>query len=249
MESTNPAIVTFELDVVGSLRGLDLNALLTRHKDRFQLMHVKGLMSSTERSYSIQTAPAEIGRGTLDWAKLLPAANEAGVRNFIVEQEPPHPEGAMLPWQKATFLSQVKGQPVPKTHRSGQASPRTGRTGVLSKWPLSVPSFFQHEFVRTERSHAARALSSHWFLENMMDIDRRTFLSAAIATAVVPSLVPAHATAPGHDSLSKGFFPGGRCSVGSGLPIGGHKQSGWGYEYGIEGIDAYMKTKSVYTML
>jgi phenylacetaldehyde dehydrogenase len=33
------------------------------------------------------------------------------------------------------------------------------------------------------------------------------------------------------------------------LPIGGHKQSGWGYEYGIEGIDAYMKTKSVYTML
>jgi hypothetical protein len=33
------------------------------------------------------------------------------------------------------------------------------------------------------------------------------------------------------------------------LPIGGHKQSGWGYEYGIDGIDAYMKTKSVYTML
>jgi len=33
------------------------------------------------------------------------------------------------------------------------------------------------------------------------------------------------------------------------LPIGGHKQSGWGYEYGIDGIEAYMKTKSVYTML
>ena len=33
------------------------------------------------------------------------------------------------------------------------------------------------------------------------------------------------------------------------LPIGGHKQSGWGYEYGIDGIEAYMKSKSVYTML
>jgi phenylacetaldehyde dehydrogenase len=33
------------------------------------------------------------------------------------------------------------------------------------------------------------------------------------------------------------------------LPIGGHKQSGWGYEYGIDGIEAYMKTKSVYTQL
>jgi aldehyde dehydrogenase (NAD+) len=33
------------------------------------------------------------------------------------------------------------------------------------------------------------------------------------------------------------------------LPIGGRKQSGWGYEYGIDGIDTCMKTKSVYTQL
>jgi aldehyde dehydrogenase (NAD+) len=33
------------------------------------------------------------------------------------------------------------------------------------------------------------------------------------------------------------------------LPIGGHKQSGWGAEYGLEGIDAYLSTKCVYTML
>lgn len=31
------------------------------------------------------------------------------------------------------------------------------------------------------------------------------------------------------------------------MPLGGHKQSGWGQEYGIEGVEAYMKTKSVYT--
>jgi len=33
------------------------------------------------------------------------------------------------------------------------------------------------------------------------------------------------------------------------MPFGGYKQSGWGQEYGIEGVEAYMKTKSVYTGL
>jgi phenylacetaldehyde dehydrogenase len=33
------------------------------------------------------------------------------------------------------------------------------------------------------------------------------------------------------------------------MPFGGYKQSGWGHEYGLEGVDAYMKTKSVYTGL
>ena len=33
------------------------------------------------------------------------------------------------------------------------------------------------------------------------------------------------------------------------MPLGGYKQSGWGYEYGLEGVEAYMKTKSVYTGL
>ena len=33
------------------------------------------------------------------------------------------------------------------------------------------------------------------------------------------------------------------------LPMGGHKQSGWGYENGREGIEGYMKTKTVYAQL
>jgi acyl-CoA reductase-like NAD-dependent aldehyde dehydrogenase len=31
------------------------------------------------------------------------------------------------------------------------------------------------------------------------------------------------------------------------MPFGGHKQSGWGYEYGLEGVESYMQTKAVYT--
>jgi aldehyde dehydrogenase (NAD+) len=33
------------------------------------------------------------------------------------------------------------------------------------------------------------------------------------------------------------------------LPMGGHKQSGWGYENGREGIEGYMQTKTVYAQL
>jgi aldehyde dehydrogenase (NAD+) len=32
-------------------------------------------------------------------------------------------------------------------------------------------------------------------------------------------------------------------------PFGGYKQSGWGYEYGWEGINAYLNTKTVYADL
>lgn len=33
------------------------------------------------------------------------------------------------------------------------------------------------------------------------------------------------------------------------MPIGGHKQPGWGAEYAIDGIEAYMQTKCVYAQL
>lgn len=33
------------------------------------------------------------------------------------------------------------------------------------------------------------------------------------------------------------------------VPFGGYKQSGWGHEFGQEGLDAYLKTKSVWTQL
>ncbi len=34
-------------------------------------------------------SPTEVGSGTLDWASILPAAEEAGVVHYFVEQEPP----------------------------------------------------------------------------------------------------------------------------------------------------------------
>jgi len=34
--------------------------------------------------------PVEVGAGTIDWPKLLPAAHAAGVDGFFVEQEAPY---------------------------------------------------------------------------------------------------------------------------------------------------------------
>lgn len=42
---------------------------------------------------------------------------------------------------------------------------------------------------------------------------------------------------------------GARCCLSTpdvSQPFGGYKQSRWGYEYGLEGLNAYLKTKAVY---
>jgi sugar phosphate isomerase/epimerase len=107
--NTDPSVVTFELDVgwVASA-GLDPLDLLRRHHGRFELMHVKDLKSSTKPNFTIQTDPAELGAGTLDWKKLAPLAYQAGVRNFIVEQEPPYPAGPISAAEHSYhFLSQL----------------------------------------------------------------------------------------------------------------------------------------------
>ena len=110
MKETHPSLVTFELDVgwVASA-GLDPVALLNQYKGRFQLMHVKDLKATTKPNYTIQTDPADIGAGTLDWKKLLPTAYEAGVRHFLVEQEPPYVDGGLTAAENGyRYLSQLK---------------------------------------------------------------------------------------------------------------------------------------------
>jgi sugar phosphate isomerase/epimerase len=52
-------------------------------------MHVKDIKADTKANYALSMDPAEIGAGSLDWKRLLPAAYAAGVRDFYVEQEPP----------------------------------------------------------------------------------------------------------------------------------------------------------------
>jgi sugar phosphate isomerase/epimerase len=90
LSGTSPDEVSFEMDVGWvAASGTDPVALLKRHGRRFQLMHVKDIKPSTKSNFALQQDPTEVGSGKLPWSSLLPAAFNAGVRKFYVEQEPP----------------------------------------------------------------------------------------------------------------------------------------------------------------
>lgn len=90
LQETDPALVTFEIDVGWvAAAGIDPLALIRKHKGRFTLMHVKDLKATSKPNYDLAMDPTEVGSGKIDWAKLLPAAYAEGVRSFFVEQEAP----------------------------------------------------------------------------------------------------------------------------------------------------------------
>lgn len=87
---TDPSLVSFELDLGWTAAaGRDPAAELAKLKGRVTAVHVKDIKASTKTNFTMGQDPTEVGSGTLDWAKILPAAQAAGVSHFYVEQEPP----------------------------------------------------------------------------------------------------------------------------------------------------------------
>ena len=90
LRDTNPALVSFEMDVGWvAAAGRDPVELLRTHRGRFTHMHVKDTISTAEPNYEFKQHPADVGDGVLNWRAILPAAYGAGVRHFYVEREPP----------------------------------------------------------------------------------------------------------------------------------------------------------------
>jgi sugar phosphate isomerase/epimerase len=90
LRTTDPALVTFEMDVGWVVAaGADPAALLSAHPGRFTAMHVKDVKAGTRPNFSLQLDPCEVGQGSIDWKTLLSKAYRANVRQFYVEQEPP----------------------------------------------------------------------------------------------------------------------------------------------------------------
>lgn len=87
---TDPGLVHFEIDIGWiTSAGLDPVAFFEQHRGRVRQVHVKDVAKGFKPSQALGTAPAEVGTGMVDWARVLPAAHAAGARNFYVEQEPP----------------------------------------------------------------------------------------------------------------------------------------------------------------
>jgi sugar phosphate isomerase/epimerase len=89
-QETDKKLVSFEVDIgwLGAA-GIDPIAFLKRHSGRCRQLHVKDIKATTKPNFALSMDPTEVGSGRLDWARILPAAHKAGVRNFYVEQEAP----------------------------------------------------------------------------------------------------------------------------------------------------------------
>ncbi len=109
-KETDKKLVSFEVDVGWlAAAGVDPVAFFKRYSGRCRQMHVKDVKPTTKTNYALSMDPTEIGSGKLDWKRILPAAQKAGVRNFYVEQEPPFSATRMEAVEKSyAFLSTLR---------------------------------------------------------------------------------------------------------------------------------------------
>jgi len=96
LEETDPSRVKMELDLYWITKGnQDAMEYFAQYPGRFLFVHVKDMDATPKRSFT------DVGRGIIDFKKLLARASEVGVRHFFVEHdEPPSPlETARLGYQ------------------------------------------------------------------------------------------------------------------------------------------------------
>lgn len=83
MEHTNPETFKFTLDTYWvQAGGASPEAWIRKLKNRIEAIHLKDMAIIDEKNIM-----AEIMEGNLDWAGILPACEEAGVRWYLVERD------------------------------------------------------------------------------------------------------------------------------------------------------------------
>jgi sugar phosphate isomerase/epimerase len=84
MNNTDPSLVDYEMDIYWVVTAnQDPETWLSKYKDRFRLSHVKDrIKNSTEKE-----ATCDLGKGGIDFPKVLKTARDQGMNYFIVEQE------------------------------------------------------------------------------------------------------------------------------------------------------------------
>ncbi|MEA5256623.1 sugar phosphate isomerase/epimerase [Arcicella aquatica] len=94
VKNTNPAYVSFEMDVLWTLHGgANPEALLQKYGSRWKLMHVKDLKKGVIGDSSGHT-PAEndvvLGTGQANWPAILKIAKKIGIKHYFIEDESEH---------------------------------------------------------------------------------------------------------------------------------------------------------------
>lgn len=84
LEETDPELVDFEIDLYWITKaGGDPFDYFTRYPKRFPLVHVKDSAGAPGHQMT------EVGRGTIDFAKLFAQREQAGMKHFYVEHDNP----------------------------------------------------------------------------------------------------------------------------------------------------------------
>jgi sugar phosphate isomerase/epimerase len=82
LAGTDPALVSFELDAYWVFKaGHDPVEIIQRHPGRISMVHLKDSTPAPQR------AMADVGKGVIDWAKLISAAQANGLRYAFVERD------------------------------------------------------------------------------------------------------------------------------------------------------------------
>ena len=80
MQSTDPAVVQFELDMYWAKKGgQDLNALFAKHAGRIVMVHVKDMLPNGEMT--------DVGLGTIPFAQILSQPAARAVEHYFVEND------------------------------------------------------------------------------------------------------------------------------------------------------------------
>lgn len=91
MESTDPALVSLEFDIMwAAVGGVDPVTVLEKYRGRVPLLHVKDLGPNITVRYNERVpkeAFKEAGAGVLELPKILKAAQASGTKHFFVEQD------------------------------------------------------------------------------------------------------------------------------------------------------------------
>ncbi|MGI8927406.1 MAG: sugar phosphate isomerase/epimerase family protein [Tepidiformaceae bacterium] len=103
LERTDPSLVAMELDLFWITQGgqspLDYFA---RHPGRFELVHVKDMDGSPEKRM------VDVGRGSIDFARIFAAREKAGTRHFFVEHDNPEPSALESIKTSYEYLARLK---------------------------------------------------------------------------------------------------------------------------------------------
>jgi sugar phosphate isomerase/epimerase len=114
-EGAGPAL-GFEPDLAWIVAGgVDPRTVLQRYTGRCLRVHVKDLAPTGERPEDAVldgVVMADVGSGTLDWTRLLPAAHAAGTAWYIVEHDNPRDPVASIS-RSLAFLRRQLMEPLP----------------------------------------------------------------------------------------------------------------------------------------